>query len=238
MTMIAIPAVDIRDGACVQPSANAAETAGLPLGEPIGIARAWANAGFRRLHVIDVDAANGTGSNEARVDDIIRDHALEIQAGGGIQTDERIERLVDAGASLVVLGPRAIEEPEWLAAVAEDFPGLLVVATDVRERRVVTRGWVRSLPLDIFDVIEELDGLPLGGLLISAVHGSARDGADLALLEDIAEACDFPVIAAGAAATMHDLRALEHRGISGVVIGSALYSGALDARAVASEFGG
>lgn len=238
MTMIAIPAVDIRGGACVEPSTTEAETAGLPLGEPVGIARAWANAGFRRLHVVDVDAASGNGSNEARIEDIIRDNAIDIQAGGGIQSKEQIERLIEVGASLVVLGARAIDEPEWLAGAAEDFPGLLVVATDVRERRVVTRGWVRNIPIDIFDLIDDLDGLALGALLISAVHGTGRDGADLSLLEDIAEACDFPVIAAGGAATMSDLRALEHRGISAVVLGSALYSGALDARAVASEFGG
>jgi phosphoribosylformimino-5-aminoimidazole carboxamide ribotide isomerase len=119
--------------------------------------------------------------------------------------------------------------------VANLYPGLLIVSTDVRERRVSTRGWVRTLPLDVLDLASELCDLPLGGLLICR---GATDGGtiDLSLLEDIAEASDAPVIADLSQATPSDLRALEHRGVAGVLLGGSLYSGELDARHVALEF--
>jgi phosphoribosylformimino-5-aminoimidazole carboxamide ribotide isomerase len=237
--MIVIPTIDLRHGASVQPNpANGTDEAVSP-GNPIALARSWAHAGFQRIHVVDTDADTGAGSNARLLEDIIRDGALEVLAGGGVQSTDHIERLADAGAARVVVGSRGIAEPHWLASVAEAFPGLIVVSTDVRERRVVTRGWVRNLPLDIFDVIDDLDGLPLGGMLLSAVGGNGhRTASDLGLIEDVAQACDFPIIASGGVSTMSDLRALEHRGVFGAVLGSVLYDGELDARAVAQEFGG
>jgi phosphoribosylformimino-5-aminoimidazole carboxamide ribotide isomerase len=230
--------MDLRGGASVQADAASESPSPIAIGHPIAMARAWANSGFQRLHVLDLDADNGTGSNASIVEDIIRDGALEVQAAGGIQSTDQIERFIDAGATRVIVGVRAIEEPRWLASVSELFPGLLVVSTDVRERRVVTRGWVRTLPLDIFDLIDDLRGLPLGGLLVSALgHDGHRTGADLALLEDITETSEFPVMAVGAVETMNDLRALEHRGVSAVLLGDVLYSGKLDAREVAQEYG-
>jgi phosphoribosylformimino-5-aminoimidazole carboxamide ribotide isomerase len=102
---------------------------------------------------------------------------------------------------------------------------------------VTTRGWTRTLPLDILDVVDELNALPLGGLLVTAVHREGQmQGTDLPLMEDVAESSNFPVYASGGVATMQDLRALEHRGMAGVVIGMALYTGALDPVVVAGEF--
>jgi phosphoribosylformimino-5-aminoimidazole carboxamide ribotide isomerase len=163
---------------------------------------------------------------------------MEIQVAGGVQSSEQIERLADAGASRVVLGGRALDEFDWLADVADLFPGLLLVSTDVRERRVVTRGWVHGLPVDVLDLVDDLAGLPLGGLIIASVQAEGQHtSSNLALLEDVAEACEFPVMTANGVSTMDDLRALEHRGLAGAVLGTALYSGSLDAQAVAHEFG-
>jgi phosphoribosylformimino-5-aminoimidazole carboxamide ribotide isomerase len=237
VTVITIPTIELRNGACVVSAATAAADPELSALNPVGRARAWATAGFPRVHIADLDALNGCGTNALLIDEIVRDGAISIQAAVGAQSTEAVDRLFDAGALRVVLDGRAIEDPNWVAGLAESYPGSVVVATDVRERRVVTRGWVRNLPLDIFDVIEDLEGLPLGGLLVSVTHGDGNSSAaDLSLLEDIAEACEFPVLTSGGVATMNDLRALEHRGVSAVVLGNVLYSGALDARAVAQEF--
>jgi phosphoribosylformimino-5-aminoimidazole carboxamide ribotide isomerase len=237
--MIVIPTVDLRRGVCVQPSPLNGPDETIPLGSPVMVARSWAHTGFQRLHVMDSDAEGGTGSNAMLVEDVIRDGALDVQACGGVQSTDQIERLVDAGATRVVVGARGIDEPHWLASMTETFPGVIVVSTDVRERRVVTRGWVRNLPLDIFDVIDHLEGLPLGGMLLSAVGGNGhRTASDLALLEDIAESCEFPIIAWGGVSTMDDLRALEHRGVFAAVLGDVLYTGGLDVRSIAEEFGG
>jgi phosphoribosylformimino-5-aminoimidazole carboxamide ribotide isomerase len=102
----------------------------------------------------------------------------------------------------------------------------------------VMRGWVRTFPTNILDAVEELNGLPLGGLLVTAVHREGQlQGVDLPLMEDVAEASRVPVLASGGVASMHDLRALAYREVAGVVIGTALYTGALDPRTVAAEFG-
>ena len=222
---------------CVKPVGLGDGAADFPLGDPIGVARAWALAGFQRLQVTDLDAESGARSNFALIEEIVRDGALEIQIRGGVQSTDQIERLADTGATRIVVGARALDDPQWLADAADAFPGILVVATDVRERRVVTRGWVRGLPVDILDLVEELSSIPLGGvLIISAQRDTRHESADLALLEDIVEASCCPVIADGVASTMNDLRALEHRGVAAVLLGGALYSGALEPRAVAREF--
>jgi phosphoribosylformimino-5-aminoimidazole carboxamide ribotide isomerase len=239
--MIAIPTLELRNGVGVSPpSVNGSDaTPEHQSADALTLARTWAHAGFRRLHLIDIDAEFGAGSNANLVEDIIRDGALEIQAGGGIQSTSEIERLADAGASRVVVGVRALHDPEWLGRVAELFPGSIVVATEVRERRVVTRNWARAIPLDILDLADEFDGMPLAGLLVGSCQVDlSRTGAELSMLEDLADACEFPVMAGGGVANLNDLRALENRRVAAVVLGSALCGGTLDVRAIAREFGG
>jgi phosphoribosylformimino-5-aminoimidazole carboxamide ribotide isomerase len=236
--MIAIPAVDLRDGACVQLVGGSYAHERVRLENPAEVARSWTRYGFRRLHVVDLDAATGRGSNLGVVREILHDTPAAVQVGGGVREGDQIEELLAEGASKVVVGTRALEEPEWLAEIAEEFPGQIVVAADVRDRRLVTRGWGRTLPAEILDVVEELNGLPLGGLLVTAVHREGQmQGVDLPLMEDVAEASHVPVLASGGVASVRDLRALAYRDIAGVVIGMALYTGALDPRAVAGEFG-
>ncbi len=236
--MIAIPAVDIRDGACVQLVGGSYAAERVRLDDPPAVAREWARLGFRRLHVVDLDAATAAGNNETSIDTILRERTGAVQVGGGVRTTERVRQLVEAGASNVIVGTRALEEPEWLADVATRYPCVIIVAADVRERHVVTRGWTCTLARNVLDVVTALNVLPLAGLLVTAVHleGQMR-GADLALMEDVIEETDLPVIASGEIATLSDLHALERRGVAAAVIGMALYTGGLDARAVAQEFG-
>jgi phosphoribosylformimino-5-aminoimidazole carboxamide ribotide isomerase len=236
--MIAIPAVDLRDGACVQLVGGSYAEERVRITNPMEVVRSWEHYGFRRLHLVDLDAATGRGSNFSLIRDILSDAIVPVQVGGGVRTDDRVEELLGAGAASVIVGTRAIEERDWLAELAQRHPGQIVVACDVRERRVTTRGWAHTLPVDILDVVEELNGLPLAGLLVTAVHkeGQLR-GTDLPLMEDVAESSHFPVFASGGVSSIEDLRALEHRGIAGAVIGMALYTGAMDPVVVAGEFG-
>jgi phosphoribosylformimino-5-aminoimidazole carboxamide ribotide isomerase len=235
--MIAIPAIDLREGACVQLVGGSYAHEAVRLDNPIEVARGWMRAGFQRMHVVDLDAATGRGQNAAVVRDILEDIPASIQVGGGIRSGDTIERLLQEGASWVVLGTRALEEPEWLAGTASTFPGQLIVAADVRERQVVTRGWARTLSRSVLEVIEQLNDIPLGGVLVTAVHREGQlAGTDLFLMEDVAELSAHPVIASGGISTVGDLRELGERGIAAAVIGMALYTGALDARSVAEEF--
>lgn len=236
--MIAIPAVDLREGACVQLVGGSFQRERVRLDDPVEVAASWARYGFSWLHVVDLDAATGRGSNRELVNEILADSDVPVQVGGGVRSDEQAAELLEAGASRIIVGTRALEEEDWIAELSSRHPGEIVVACDVRERRVTTRGWVRTLPLDILDAVETLNAYPLGGLLVTAVHREGRlEGADLPLMEDVADASRFPVFAAGGVASMEDLRALEHRGVAGVVIGMALYTGALDPVVVAGEYG-
>ncbi len=235
--MIAIPAVDLRDGACVQLVGGSYARERVRLDRPVDVARTWTRYGFRRLHVVDLDAATGRGTNSGVVRAILHDGSAEVQVGGGIRETDQIQDLLNDGATRVVVGTRALEEPDWLADIADDYPGQIIVAADVRDRRLVTHGWARTLATNVLDFIEDLDGLPLGGLLVTAVHREGQmQGVDLPLMEDVAETAHVPIFAAGGVASVRDLRALADRGIAGVVIGMALYTGALDPRAVAAEF--
>lgn len=235
--MIVIPAVDLREGACVQLVGGSYANEQVRLENPLEVARGWARAGFTRVHVVDLDAATGRGNNAAIVRDILGEVPANIQVGGGIRSGDTIEKLLDEGATWVVLGTRALEEPEWLAGTASSFPGQLIVAADVRERQIVTRGWARTLARTVLDAIEQLNAIPLGGVLVTAVHREGQlAGTDLFLMEDVAELSVHPVIASGGISTVSDLRELSDRGIAAAVVGMALYTGALDARSVAEEF--
>jgi phosphoribosylformimino-5-aminoimidazole carboxamide ribotide isomerase len=235
--VIAIPAVDLRDGACVQLVGGSYKEERVRLENPAEVARSWEQFGFGRLHVVDLDAATGRGSNRFIVRSILDEAGVPVQVGGGIRSGDEVEELLEAGATSVIVGTRALEEMEWLAGIAARHPGEIIVACDVRERRVTTRGWVRTLPVDILDAVNELNGLPLAGLLVTAVHREGQmQGTDLPLMEDVAEASNVPVYASGGVSSMQDLRALEHRGIAGAVIGMALYTGVLDPVVVAGEF--
>ena len=235
--MIAIPAVDLRGGSCVQLVGGDYAEERVRLDDPYSVAREWARQGLTRLHVVDLDAATGRGDNAAVIRDILRDSAVPVQVGGGVREESRIERLLEDGATWVVVGTRAVEDEGWRIEMANRFPGQLIVAADVRDRRVVTHGWSRTLPRDITDVTEELSSLPLAGLLVTAVHREGRmQGADLFLMEDVVDAASFPVYASGGIGTVADLRALADRGVAAAVIGMALYTGAIDPWHTAEEF--
>ena len=235
--MIAIPAVDLREGRCVQLVGGEYAKERVRLEDPLAVVRDWARLGFQRVHIVDLDAATGRGSNMAVVRELLRETSLEAQVGGGLRDTDAVERALDDGAARVVVGTRAVEDPDWLAELADEFPDEIIVAADVRDRKVVTRGWRHTLPQDVVDLAEELNALPLAGLLVTAVHKEGRlAGTDLPLMEDVAEASRHPVIASGGITRVADLRALADRGVAAAVIGMALYTGTLDPRLVAEEF--
>ena len=236
--MIAVPAVDLRGGKCVQLVGGDYNDERVRLDDPGAVAAEWVHCGFTRLHVVDLDAATARGHNEETIREILRDATIPVQVGGGVRDESRIERLLDQGASWVVIGTRAIEDEDWRCEMANKFPGQLIIAADVRERKVVTRGWSETSQIDVIDFVSELAQLPLAGVLVTAVHLEGKmAGTDLNLMEDVAEASAWPVFTSGGVTSLDDMRALERRGLSGAVLGMALYTGALDARRLAEEFG-
>jgi phosphoribosylformimino-5-aminoimidazole carboxamide ribotide isomerase len=236
--MIAIPAVDLREGACVQLVGGAYDAERVRLDNPVEVVRRWRAAGFRSLHVVDLDAATGRGTNDAVIAAILAEGG-DVQVGGGLRDEAAIVARLRAGAARVVVGTRALEDAAWLADMAGRFPHRIVVAVDSRDGLVATHGWTRTQARDAVETVAALAALPLAGVLVTAVEREGRmQGPDLDLSERAAKAVPFPLYASGGIAAPGDLRALEARGVVAAVLGMALYTGALDARAIAKEFAG
>lgn len=202
----------------------------------IGVESAWRQYGFRYLHVIDLDAMTGRGNNAELIQTILSRTEAETQVGGGVKTRESIQQLLNDGAERVVIGSRGLEDPDWLADMSALFPGSIIVAADVRDRMVLAQGWARVRPMPVLDLVDELNRLPLAGLIVTVSQYEDMTGSHLALIEDVAEAAYFPVTAAGPFASINDLRAISDRGVAAAIIGMALYTGAMDPRIVAEEF--
>ena len=227
--MLVIPGLDLREGTCVQLVGGSYADERVRIDEPLLVARRWARAGFERLHVVDLDAATGRGSNAALIRRLLAERGLEVQVGGGVRSEEEIRGLLDLGARYVIVGTRAIEEPAWLAAAAVEFPARLIVAADVRGRRVTTRGWERVIDRDVLEVAAALDPLPLAGVLVTAVDREGRlAGPDLDLMGRVLERLRLPLYAAGGIGTIDELRSLAELGCHAAILGMALYAGALD----------
>ncbi len=235
--MIAIPAIDLRGGACVQLVGGSFANEALRIDDPNSALLRWQNAGFTRLHVVDLDAAIGAGDNAHEIASLLSAASIPTQVGGGVRTSDRVRRLLEQGADRVVVGTRAIEDPMWLELLSGEYPDRLVVAADVRERTVVTHGWANTSAVTIHALIDRLNDIPLGGVLVTAVHVEGQlNGPDWLLTADVVERSTHPVIASGGIASISDLRRLAAEGVWASVIGMALYTGSLDARAVAEEF--
>jgi phosphoribosylformimino-5-aminoimidazole carboxamide ribotide isomerase len=237
--MIALPAIDLREGACVQLVGGSYENERVRLPDPLAVARRWIEAGFSQLHVVDLDAATGVGANETVVADLLALRSGIWQVGGGVRTDVRIETLFAQGAARVLVGTRALEDRDWLADQALRWPGRLAVALEIKRGKLATHGWSRTVDADLDDLLGDVASLPLAAVFVTAVDMEGRlAGCDLGLVDRVRARTSFPIIASGGVTTMADLRALAARGVWAAVIGTALYTGRLDAVRVAAEFGG
>lgn len=235
--MLAIPALDLREGCCVQLVEGDYERESIRLDDPLEVARRWEAAGFSRLHVVDLDGATGRGDNRGMIRELLRTATVPLQVGGGVRDEDSILSMLAGGVDAVVVGTRGVEDPAWLSAQARLHPDRVILAADVRGRRVVTRGWSATTSRDIVDVVSGLRDVPLRALLVTAVHMEGlMQGVDLPLMEAVVDAAPCPVIASGGVSGLADLRRLRDCGVSAVVLGMALYSGTLDPRAVAEEF--
>ena len=226
--MIVIPAVDLRGGRCVQLVGGSYEREMVSLDDAESAAKRWESEGFKAIHVVDLDAATGRGSNALLVERIIQSANVEVQVGGGLRTSEQVARALEVGAARVVVGTRALEDREWLEEITAKYPDRIIVAADVRDRTVLVRGWQTSREVSLEKEIAALNDLPLAGLLVTAVHREGlMEGPDAPLIGEVARLSAFPIQASGGIGTMEDLDALADAGASAAVIGMALYTGAL-----------
>ena len=228
--MIVIPAVDLRGGRCVQLIGGSYDREMVSLDDPVAVVERWVAEGFTMLHVVDLDAATGRGSNAEIVERIVKTPGTAVQVGGGIRTADQVERLLGIGAARVVVGTRALEDRQWLQQISAANPGQIVVAMDVRDKSVVTHGWRQSRENDIATEITALKDIPIAGLLVTAVHREGQmQGPDVSLIREVTKLSSFPIQASGGIRSVTDLQNLQEAGAASAIVGMALYTGALSA---------
>ncbi len=226
--MIVTPAVDLRDGKCVQLVGGSYDHQIISLDDPVAAALKWRDEGFETLHVVDLDAATGNGSNIRTIERIIEATSARVQVGGGMRSEEQVHDALDLGATHVVIGTRALEDAEWLSMLAQKYPGRLVVAADVRDRTLLTRGWKGSIDATLESQFDSLNSLPLAAVLVTAVHREGlMQGPDVSLVEEVVRLSAFPVQASGGVTSPSDIQMLAAAGATSAIIGMALYTGAL-----------
>ena len=234
--MQVIPAIDLRDGACVQLVGGSYAEERVRIVDPVAVAREWTRLGFTRIHLVDLDAATGRGSNRETVREILGATSASVQCGGGVRDLDTIDELLSAGASEVVLGTRAVEDRAWLEDAVARYPDRIIVAADTSARRLLSRGWSQSSSRDVIDFVDDLKPLPLAAVLVTAVEREGRmEGPDVKLMGEITARLNIPLQASGGVRDIGDIRELAAAGASAAIVGMALYTGALNPQTIIEE---
>lgn len=226
--MKVIPAVDILGGKVVTLVGGKPGTEKVSLPNPREVALDWERKGAPMIHLVDLDAAMDRGDNFEAITSILAKVKAPIQIGGGIRTTERAEMLLNLGASRVVVGTRAITDPDWLEELALSNRHKIVLALDLKDGKIQVRGWKESSSRTVKEVLERTEGLPLAGVLHTNidVEGQAA-GIDAERFAEFVTMCPHPVIASGGITTVDDLRKLEEIGAESAIVGLALYAGTI-----------
>ena len=232
MTLSLLPAVDVADGQAVRLVQGAAgsETA---YGDPLEAALAWQNDGAEWVHLVDLDAAFGRGSNAELLAGVVGRLDVKVELSGGIRDDASLTRALATGCARVNIGTAALEDPEWCDRIVAEYGDRVAIGLDVRGRTLSARGWTRDGG-DLYEVLARLDKAGASRYVVTDItkDGTMR-GPNLDLLREVCAATDRPVIASGGVSTLDDLRALatlEPVGVEGVIAGKALYAGAFTVR--------
>jgi len=217
-------AVDLMDGQCVQLKGGDPSTARFNQ-DPVQAAQHWIEQGADGLHLIDLDAALGKGDNISVIETIINSVDVSIQVGGGIRDLKAIDRWLSLGIHRLIIGTRAIKEPEWLEEMALNFPRKIVVAVDARDDEITVSGWTEGSGQNLFKFAEAIDHLPLAGLLYTNVGiEGALSGIDPTPILKLCTSTKIPVLVSGGVKDAEDVLGAYQLGAKGVVLGTALYA--------------
>jgi len=233
--MIILPAIDLLDGQVVRLTQGRRDQVTVYSKDPVEAAKRWAAAGATWLHVVDLNGAfDGTYVNLPVAERVIKTCGIKVELSGGIRTKETLSRALAAGASRVVLGTKACEDPVFVQEAADRFAEKIAVAIDAKAGQVVSRGWVSVTNLTPAALARSVTMLGVETLICTDVSRDGMlQGPNISLLNDVLDVGSRQVIASGGISSIEDLRrlkTLEPRGIIGAIVGKALYEGAIDLR--------
>lgn len=225
-TFEAIPAVDMQDGRVVQLVGGERGT-GTTYGDPITAADRWVEAGASTLHIVDLDGAfEGERANADAVAAIVDSVDVDVQLGGGIRTTADAIGLLEAGVDRVILGTAAVETPEIVGEITDQFPERVMVSLDAKDGEVVVSGWTEGTGLDPAEAAVRYEQNGAGAILFTDVDVEGQlSGIRREPVERVVDAVDIPVVASGGVSTLEDVEILKETGAAAVVVGTALYEG-------------
>lgn len=230
------PAIDLRGGNCVRLRQGDYAQETIFNDKPAAMARAFADAGARHLHVVDLDGAReGAPVNIPAVEEILEEFnkpntaPMQVELGGGIRDEQSIAELLDFGLDRLVIGTSAIKHTDWFESIIERFPNKLVLGVDARDGLVATDGWLETSELSAIELAKRLEGQPLAAIVYTdiATDGMMK-GPNVKAMAEMQNAVSLPVVASGGVTTIDDVKALADAGLAAAIIGRALYEGTID----------
>ena len=238
--MLLIPAIDLKDGQCVRLRQGRMDDSTVFSSDPVAMAAHWKDQGARRLHIVDLD---GAFAGVPRNGDLIREMVavmgdVPVQVGGGIRTEAIIEAYLDAGVQGLILGTKAVNEPDFLRAMARAYAGKILLGLDARGGVVATEGWDNETGIQALDFVRDITELPLAGIVYTDIdRDGMMQGLNVASTLALAKAAQLPVVASGGVTELADLQALKDAFVEdtalllGAITGRAIYEGTLDVAA-------
>ena len=228
-----IPAIDLLNGKCVRLNQGNYNEVTKFNSDPVKQAQTWESQGAKRLHLVDLDGAKtGEPINDLTIKEIKKSINIPIQLGGGIRTIDRAKELLGIGIDRIILGTIAIENPELVKVLSQEYPRRVAVGIDAKKGMVATRGWLKQSEISSLELAKQLNDLELAAIISTdiATDGTLK-GPNVQALREISEISINPVIASGGIGSITDLISLsdfENEGIEGIIVGRALYDGSID----------
>lgn len=224
-----LPAVDLRAGKCVRLIQGRYERQITYREDPVAQAEEFYAQGARWLHIVDLDGAKeGKPVNLDVVERILRRVPMRVELGGGIRDEETIQRLLELGLERVILGTRAVENYEWFSQMCRQFPHRLVLSLDARGSHLAAEGWLTQTDGDLLEFARQAAKLPIAAIIYTDIEKDGMlSGPNLKRTEELVKAAAVPIVAAGGVTTIDDVKKLKNTGVSGVIIGRALYEGTI-----------
>lgn len=228
--MEVIPAIDLLEGRCVRLFQGDYEQSQVFNENPVEVAQQWEAEGATRLHLVDLDGAKaGKPENWEAIRAIAQAVKLPIEVGGGLRDTERVSALFDLGVQYAILGTVAVENPDLVGELCQKFPGQIIVGIDAREGKVATRGWLETSEVMAIELAQRMGEMGAAEIIYTDIkRDGTMKGPNMEQLKELATAIDTPVIASGGVSSVSDLMrllTLVPSGVSGAIVGKALYTG-------------
>jgi len=232
--MLIIPAIDLKDGKCVRLRQGRMEDDTVFDDDPVAVAQRWLEQGARRIHLVDLDGAFAGVPKNAEVVKAIcaLSKDVPVQIGGGIRTMEIARAYIEAGIQFLIIGTLAVKQPEFVDALCKEYPGHVIVGLDANDGFVATDGWAEASTVTAVSLAERFENVGVSAIVYTDIsRDGMMQGVNTEATAALADAVSIPVIASGGVSTIDDIQALgeqQARGISGAIVGRALYENTID----------